>query len=156
MLLDEKSMIIIAKSIGFDDEGVREHIQTHFENILNMINAEILAYMAENDLEKLESIEEMLKVKNSYNKVKAMKTLLDQMKLTLTSYPDLQEKIDKQVKEIEHKVFFSFLEKGPTDGVEDLLAYMQEKLDMVTEYIKVREILKDRLGEDKVKEVLGT
>ncbi len=155
MLLDEQSLKIISKNYGWDTKETTTFIGSYYDAMSQFTLNKTIEYMTKHDPEKAESINEMLLSESTQEQVKGHKILADQLQLMLASYPDLRKEIEVITKEYDHSLFFDYLKNGPVEGIEELLKYLQNKLDNFDKFLEVYKMAKERLGEEKVKQVLG-
>ena len=156
MLLDEKSLRIMGNSFNWDEEKVMAFINSHASTLMDLIKNLTLGKMAEEEPEKLAEINKLSKEQDAKSRVNAMQALEDHAQMALLRYPELQEEITAKIEEFDHKVFFDYLQYGPVDGAVELLEYMQSKVELFDDYDKVVDILKDRLRENEVDQVLNS
>jgi len=155
MILDEQCLRIIGNSFKWPEDEIRTFIGTHFKAIMDYTNKEALAYLAENDPERMEELNNLVESDNTKDKAKGFNAINDQILLLLTSYPDLQDKVESVVKEYESSVLFDYLESGPSDGAIELIRYLEEKVRKAGQYVDILNKMKERTKQAKVKEVLS-
>ncbi len=154
MILDEKSLNIIADSLGLLEHEKESFIYTHYEVISKYAYSKTLEFMVKEDPEVVKELNTLLEAKNKEDNKRGFYALHDQIKIYMKTYPDLEDEINKIVKEYEKDIFFEFLETGPEDGIMQLLGYFQKKLKEIPEKLEIIRIAKKRDLEDKVRQVL--
>jgi hypothetical protein len=154
MILDEQSLRIIGKSFRWSEDEVKTFMGSHFKAIMDYTNKEALAYLAEEDPDRMKTINDLIESASMEDKTKGFYALHDQIMLMLTSYPDLQDKVTQVVKEYENSVLFDYLESGPVDGALELIRYLEDKVKKSGTYIDVLNKMKQRTNSDKVNDVL--
>ena len=152
MFLDEHAVEIIARSMGLSDKEVDQFKENYFEVIANYMANAIVGYMAEHDPEKAKKIDAMFLSDKKEIKEKAHKTMIDQMKLYIASYEDLEEEIKSVLKEYDNETFFTFVGNGPKENVLELLQYLSGKIDRMANYQKALEMAKKRFSKNEVDE----
>jgi|GEM_PF-4168954 len=156
MIFNENSLRIIAESFGWPEPEIRTFIGVHTKKIYDVTAKETFAYLAEHDPEKMQELNDLLESDNQEDQIRGFKASQDQVKLLITTYPDLQDKIDKIIKEFETEILFNYLQDGPTDGILKLLDYIKEHVQKIDKYLEILEIAQKRAGKSQVEAVLNS
>ncbi|MBD3281035.1 hypothetical protein GF389_06000 [Candidatus Dojkabacteria bacterium] len=152
MFLDEEGIEIIANAAGFDDTSMEMFKDNYNDAMSNYVFTKVIGYMAEHDPEKAQEIDKMFLSREEGKRIKAPKIMIDQLKLYLASYQDLEEEIKDALREYDNALFFHFLKKGPKEDVFKLLDHLSAKIKRLDNYQKAVRIAKERFDKKEVDE----
>ncbi len=155
MLLDEQVLQRMGQGLGWTQGDINSFIGFHYKAITQLIQRMSLKHMVSNDPARIREINDLIQSKDKEDIKKGFKAVQDQIELELTTYPDLKAEIDQYIKEYEEDIFFKFLEIAEVEAVLDLLKYMKTQINNYDRYIDIYKTVEKRVGETKIKEVLG-
>ncbi|MBN1331681.1 hypothetical protein JW978_02220 [Candidatus Dojkabacteria bacterium] len=156
MFLDETALKIITKSMGFSPAEQEAFIANYYDVISRFLMSHIVGYIAEHEPDRMEEINKMFEAQNVEERVKGQKVILDQIKLFLASYDDLEQETRDVMKEYDNAIFFRFIGDGPKEDVFEIIDYLMEKIRQASEYPKIMKNLEKRFGKKTVDEFLSS
>jgi len=145
----------MGQGLGWTQGDINSFIGFHYKAITQLIQRMSLKHMVSNDPARIREINDLIQSKDKEDIKKGFKAVQDQIELELTTYPDLKAEIDQYIKEYEEDIFFKFLEIAEVEAVLDLLKYMKTQINNYDRYIDIYKTVEKRVGETKIKEVLG-